>query len=146
MPVLDGPLNLFLRALNRFLLLCTLRDSDHWPEFKADYLTNKLPADEAEAVWDLVLYQRYSRAEDNFSDFLIDVILPKVVYCLSVNRDPEILDLLATANRYIKADPDFNYSTWRNGRQILRLARCMLNSTTFDYYDTSDEETTTDSD
>ena len=79
MPVLDGPLNLFLRALNRFLLLCTLRDSDHWPEFKADYLTNKLPADEAEAVWDLVLYQRYNREQDDLSDFLIDVILPKVV-------------------------------------------------------------------
>ena len=138
MPVLDGPLNLFLRALNRFLFLCTLRDldSDQWLEFKADYLTNKLPADEAEAVWDLVLYQRYNREQEDFSDFLIDVILPKVVYCLTVNRDPEILDLLSTANR----DPEFNYSTWRNGRQILRLARCMLNSTPFDFYDTSDEE------
>jgi hypothetical protein len=136
MPVLDGPLNLFLRALNRFLFLCTLRDldSDQWLEFKADYLTNKLPADEAEAVWDLVIYQRYNREQEE--DFIIDVILPKVVYCLTVNRDPEILDLLATANR----DPEFNYSTWRNGRQILRLARCMLNSTPFDFYDTSDEE------
>ena len=136
MPVLDGPLNLFLRALNRFLFLCTLRDldSDHWLEFKADYLTNKLPADEAEAVWDLVIYQRYNREQEE--DFIIDVILPKVVYCLTVNRDPEILDLLSTANR----DPEFNYSTWRNGRQILRLARCMLNSTPFDFYDTSDEE------
>ena len=138
MPVLDGPLNLFLRALNRFLFLCTLRDldSDQWLEFKADYLTNKLPADEAEAVWDLVINQRYNREQEDFSDFLIDVILPKVVYCLTVNRDPEILDLLSTANR----DPEFNYSTWRNGRQILRLARCMLNSTPFDFYDTSDEE------
>ena len=136
MPVLDGPLNLFLRALNRFLFLCTLRDldSDQWLEFKADYLTNKLPADEAEAVWDLVIYQRYNREQEE--DFIIDVILPKVVYCLTVNRDPEILDLLATANR----NPEFNYSTWRNGRQILRLARCMLNSTPFDFYDTSDEE------
>ena len=136
MPVLDGPLNLFLRALNRFLFLCTLRDldSDQWLEFKADYLTNKLPADEAEAVWDLVIYQRYNREQEE--DFIIDVILPKVVYCLTVNRDPEILDLLATANR----DPEFHYSTWRNGRQILRLARCMLNSTPFDFYDTSDEE------
>jgi hypothetical protein len=136
MPVLDGPLNLFLRALNRFLFLCTLRDldSDQWLEFKADYLTNKLPADEAEAVWDLVIYQRYNREQEE--DFIIDVILPKVVYCLTVNRDPEILDLLSTANR----DPEFNYSTWRNGRQILRLARCMLNSTPFDFYDTSDEE------
>ena len=136
MPVLDGPLNLFLRALNRFLFLCTLRDldSDQWLEFKADYLTNKLPADEAEAVWDLVIYQRYNREQEE--DFIIDVILPKVVYCLTVNRDPEILDLLTTANR----DPEFNYSTWRNGRQILRLARCMLNSTPFDFYDTSDEE------
>lgn len=136
MPVLDGPLNLFLRALNRFLFLCTLRDldSDQWLEFKADYLTNKLSADEAEAVWDLVIYQRYNREQEE--DFIIDVILPKVVYCLTVNRDPEILDLLSTANR----DPEFNYSTWRNGRQILRLARCMLNSTPFDFYDTSDEE------
>ena len=136
MPVLDGPLILFLRALNRFLFLCTLRDldSDQWLEFKADYLTNKLPADEAEAVWDLVIYQRYNREQEE--DFIIDVILPKVVYCLTVNRDPEILDLLTTANR----DPEFNYSTWRNGRQILRLARCMLNSTPFDFYDTSDEE------
>jgi hypothetical protein len=136
MPVLDGPLNLFLRALNRFLFLCTLRDldSDQWLEFKADYLTNKLPADEAEAVWDLVIYQRYNREQED--DFIIDVILPKVVYCLTVNRDPEILDLLSTANR----DPEFNYSTWRNGRQILRLARCMLNNTPFDFYDTSDEE------
>ena len=136
MPVLDGPLNLFLRALNRFLFLCTLRDldSDQWLEFKADYLTNKLPADEAEAVWDLVIYQRYNREQEE--DFIIDVILPKVVYCLTVNRDPEILDLLSTANR----DPEFNYSTWRNGRQILRLARCMLNCTPFDFYDTSDEE------
>lgn len=136
MPVLEGPLNLFLRALNRFLFLCTLRDldSDQWLEFKADYLTNKLPADEAEAVWDLVIYQRYNREQEE--DFIIDVILPKVVYCLTVNRDPEILDLLSTANR----DPEFNYSTWRNGRQILRLARCMLNSTPFDFYDTSDEE------
>ena len=136
MPVLDGPLNLFLRALNRFLFLCTLRDldSDQWLEFKADYLTNKLPADEAEAVWDLVIYQRYNREQEE--DFIIDVILPKVVYCLTVNRDPEILDLLSTANR----DPEFNYSTWRNGRQILRLARCMLNNTPFDFYDTSDEE------
>ena len=136
MPVLDGPLNLFLRALNRFLFLCTLRDldSDQWLEFKADYLTNKLPADEAETVWDLVIYQRYNREQEE--DFIIDVILPKVVYCLTVNRDPEILDLLTTANR----DPEFNYSTWRNGRQILRLARCMLNSTPFDFYDTSDEE------
>ena len=136
MPVLDGPLNLFLRALNRFLFLCTLRDldSDQWLEFKADYLTNKLPADEAEAVWDLVIYQRYNREQEE--DFIIDVILPKVVYCLTVNRDPEILDLLTTANR----DPEFNYSTWRNGRQILRLARCMLNNTPFDFYDTSDEE------
>ena len=136
MPVLDGPLNSFLRALNRFLFLCTLRDldSDQWLEFKADYLTNKLPADEAEAVWDLVIYQRYNREQEE--DFIIDVILPKVVYCLTVNRDPEILDLLSTANR----DPEFNYSTWRNGRQILRLARCMLNSTPFDFYDTSDEE------
>ena len=136
MPVLDGPLNSFLRALNRFLFLCTLRDldSDQWLEFKADYLTNKLSADEAEAVWDLVIYQRYNREQEE--DFIIDVILPKVVYCLTVNRDPEIIDLLATANR----NPEFNYSTWRNGRQILRLARCMLNSTPFDFYDTSDEE------
>ena len=145
MPVLDGPLNSFLRALNRFLFLCTLRDSDHWLAFRADYLTNNLPAPEAAAVWDLVLYHRYNREQD-LSDFLIDVILPKIVYCLSVNRDPEILDLLVVANRYIKVDPDFNYSTWRNGKQILRLAQCMLNNTPFDLYDTSDEETTADSD
>ena len=149
MPVLEGPLNLFARALSRFLFLCTLKDdgdTDYWFGFKADYLTDKLPDLQAEAVWELVLYHRYSRDNEDLSDFLIDVILPKVVYCLTQNQDTDPIDLLLVANSYIKKDPDFDYMTWRNAKQILTLAKCILNNTSFYLYNTSDEESSDSSD
>lgn len=143
MPVLEGPINNLLRALNQFLFLCSLKSCDCtlWTGFKANYLTSKLADDNhVQAVWELVLYQKYSR-ENEESDFLIDTIVPKIVLCLAHEQGIECIDLLISAVKYArKNDKDFPYMLWRSASQILNLVKSLLEDVPFELYNSSDDE------
>lgn len=151
MPVPEGPVNLVLQALNRFLFLCSLKDCEagQWALFKSTYLTGKLESSRAQAVWELVIYFRFSR-ENEQSDFLIDVILPKIVLCLSHEQGIEVVDLLLAAVTHARRhDRTFDYMLWRASKQILNLVKALLQDSPFELYD-SDQDSyfsdTTDSD
>lgn len=147
MPVPEGPINLLLNALRRFLFLCSLRDcaENDWALFKSTYLTGKLDQSQVQAVWELVIYFRFAR-ENEQSDLLIDVIIPKIVLCLSHEQGVEVIELLLAAVTYARRhDRTFDYMLWRASKQILNLVKALLDSTSFELYDSDQDSYFSDS-
>ena len=75
--------------------MCSLRDcvANDWALFKSTYLTGKLDNSQVQAVWELVINFWLAR-ENEESDLLIDIIVPKIVLCLSHEQGVEVIELM----------------------------------------------------